>query len=193
MKIVKIDSTGFIIIIIKINNISIKNSKALRLKTEKSFMAKYPMLLIISSPTITVRTSIILVVNKVRIENLVIKKSVETMVPAAAGDGSPVNFLYSTELTCTLNLASLNVAPRRYTNTTAHPILPISIKNHLNSRTDGAAPKAIKSDSESYSIPNLELVLVSRATLPSIPSKNIDAIISHPAIQYLPSIELIIE
>ena len=99
MKIVKIDSTGFIIIIIKINNINIRNSKALRLKTEKSFMAKYPMLLIIKSPTTAVKISIILVISNVRIENFVIKKSVETMVPAAAGDGSPVNFLYSTEFT----------------------------------------------------------------------------------------------
>ncbi len=47
---------------------------------------------------------------------------------------------------------------------------------------DGATPNAIKSDKESYSMPNLELEFVSLATFPSIQSKKIDTTISHPAI-----------
>jgi hypothetical protein len=57
----------------------------------------------------------------------------------------------------------------------------------------GARPNDTMSDKLSYSLPNSLAVLVSRATRPSSPSRNIAAKIAHAADGKLPSIAATME
>ena len=85
--------------------------------------------------------------------------------------GSPLNFPFSTVLTCTLNRASRRAPQMRYRNEAIHPHRPKPDRAHPYTRNAGAAPKAITSARESYSTPNRVVVPVIRATRPSSPSK----------------------
>ena len=69
-----------------------------------------------------------------------------------------------------------------------HPKRPNGSKDHRKTSIAGATPKATRSASESYSIPNLLVVPVNRAILPSRPSKMAEMIIATAADSYLPFI-----
>ncbi len=71
-----------------------------------------------------------------------------------------------------LNLASLKRRTRHKGRPLQSPAAEGVQLPHRYTMMPGATPKAMTSDSESYSFPNAEVVPVMRATLPSSPSMN---------------------
>ncbi len=90
---------------------------------------------------------------------------------AAAGIGSPTNRLLSTVSTCTLKRASRSAPQTRNRNAATQPSRPNGLRAQEYMRRAGVTPKATRSARESNSTPNLLVVPVMRATLPSRPSQ----------------------
>src|SRR5450759_2836646 len=107
--------------------------------------------------------------------------TIDERTAAAPGMGMPLKALEPVDPVCTLKRASRRAPQATNRKAAAQPSLPKGIRVHLYIITDGATPKATRSDRESSSTPKRVDVLVRRAIQPSRPSKIIAIMIAQAA------------
>jgi len=135
------------------------------LKTDTFLQLLYLKELTMQKERANISTRMISLKGSGLISNLEKSRTTETFIAAAAGMGRPSKSMLEEELV--LNLASLNAPHMANKNAADQPGLPADSSTHKNISSAGASPKVIRSANESYSTPNLLVVLVALAILPS--------------------------